>query len=456
MQINLSFDASVKNAPAGFMPAIEDAAQILDTMITNNVTVTINVGYGEIGGAAIPANDLAEGGPLLGTDLSYQTLVADLAANGDPTEQGILAALPANASSQILSGLYVSPTQQAVFGLIGNDVATPAGQIGFSSTLPFDYNLSDQAVAGEYSILSVAEHELTHALGRTTDDGGLLLANYSAPGVLANSTVRTAPTPGYFSVNGGVTNLGTYASFAADPTDWATTSAVSGDAFAGATAPDVAGTITAVDQRELSALGFTINPSAPGNFLVTTAGSAPGYGVSGVPYSGPVQGLQWQLLYPGNQPAFDITATTSNTFIATGSGEDAISVALANGNNVLDGGTGSNFMTGGTGNDTFFVDDRSPTSDIWSTIAGAHAGDSVTVWGITPADFSLKWLNNQGAAGATGLTLSAASPNTPDVNMTLAGFSTADLADNKLVVSYGTTPNEPGLPGSIYMQISVT
>jgi hypothetical protein len=39
-----------------------------------------------------------------------------------------------------------------------------------------------------------------------------------------------------------------------------------------------------------------------------------------------------------------------------------------------------NFLTGGTSNDTFYIDDRNPTSPVFSTIANFHASDNATVW----------------------------------------------------------------------------
>ena len=99
----------------------------------------------------------------------------------------------------------------------------------------------------------------------------------------------------------------------------------------------------------------------------------------------------------------DVTATEPNVFISLdgSSGEDAIAVNQVNGNNVLNGSTGSSFLYGGTGNDAFFVDDRNPPagSDIWSTVVGFHSGDAATIWGVTPCDFNLAWVDGQGTAG---------------------------------------------------------
>lgn len=106
----------------------------------------------------------------------------------------------------------------------------------------------------------------------------------------------------------------------------------------------------------------------------------------------------------------NVKAGVQNVFIHTGSGEDALDVSMVNGNNVLDGSTGSNFLVGGTGNDTFFVDDRGAPAAIWSTVVNLHAGDSATVWGVSPSDFGLTWMDGQGAAGSTGLTLTRDRP----------------------------------------------
>jgi Ca2+-binding RTX toxin-like protein len=163
-------------------------------------------------------------------------------------------------------------------------------------------------------------------------------------------------------------------------------------------------------------------------------------------YSGPVAGLQSECVSvtPDN---LNISVSTPNWFIHSGSGTDAI--AVSNGTNVIDGGTGSNFLTGGSGTDTFFVDDRIATSDIWSTVVGFHSGDAATVWGVTPQGFSLQHFDNAGAAGFTGLTLSATAAGKPNANLTLSGFTSADLTNGRLSVSFGTDPGS----GSNYMLI---
>jgi Ca2+-binding RTX toxin-like protein len=163
-------------------------------------------------------------------------------------------------------------------------------------------------------------------------------------------------------------------------------------------------------------------------------------------YSGPVSGLQCEYISITTDK-LNISVSTPNWFIHSGSGDDAIAVNA--GTNVLDGGTGSNFLTGGSGTDTFFVDDRGPAADIWSTVVGFHAGDAATIWGVTPQDFSISWLDGQGAAGFTGLTLRAAATGRPTASLTLAGFSQADIGSGRLSVSFGSDPAS----GSAFMYI---
>ncbi len=167
---------------------------------------------------------------------------------------------------------------------------------------------------------------------------------------------------------------------------------------------------------------------------------------TGHPYSGPVAGLENEYV---NVTAdnINIAVSTPNWFIHSGNGDDAI--AVNSGTNVLDGGAGSNFLTGGSGTDTFFVDDRGPAADIWSTVVGFHAGDAATIWGVSAQDIGLAWVDGQGATGYTGLTLHATAAGRPTASLTLAGFSQGDLNNGRLSVMFGTDPGS----GSAYMYV---
>jgi serralysin len=144
----------------------------------------------------------------------------------------------------------------------------------------------------------------------------------------------------------------------------------------------------------------------------------------------------------------NVTANIPNVFIKTGSGTDAINVSTVGGSNVLDGSTGSNFLTGGSGADTFYLDDRNPTADVFSTVVGFHSSDNASVFGVNATDFTLNELNGQGAAGYTGLDFAFTAPGHANANIVLAGFSAADISNGALTVTYGTTSD-----GTQYMNV---
>jgi hypothetical protein len=195
----------------------------------------------------------------------------------------------------------------------------------------------------------------------------------------------------------------------------------------------------------------TPTPTA-GNFTVADQTTGQQTFVDGDTYSGPVAGLSQEVVLVTSD-SLNVTANMPNVFIHTGSGTDAIDVSPMGGTNVLDGSTGSNFLTGGSGNDTFFLDDRSPASDVFSTIVNFHSGDNATVFGVNPTDFTVTALDNQGAAGYTGLDFAFSAPGHPDANIVLTGYSVADVTSGRLTVSFGTTPDEPGVPGSQYLNV---
>jgi hypothetical protein len=184
-------------------------------------------------------------------------------------------------------------------------------------------------------------------------------------------------------------------------------------------------------------------PAPPATaFSITNTTTGVSSSVTGEPYVGPVAGLVTDYITI-TPDSLAIAAVTPNVFIHTGSGDDAISVL--SGRNVLDGGTGSNFLTAGTGIDTFFVDARNASSDTWSTVVGAKTGDDVTVFGITPDNFAVSWVDGQGAVGAFGLTMHATSASHPQASFTLAGFSTADLGSGRVTTASGANGSEPYL-----------
>src|SRR6266851_7446289 len=56
--INVNYDSSVANAPAGFTTVVGQVVQYFESHFFDPVTININVGYGEVNGSSLPAGDI--------------------------------------------------------------------------------------------------------------------------------------------------------------------------------------------------------------------------------------------------------------------------------------------------------------------------------------------------------------------------------------------------------------
>ncbi len=273
MDINLVYDPSVSVAPSGFTVALTYAAQILDHLITDPITVNISVGWGEIGGTPISSG--AEGGPANGTVVPYTTLLADLRTHADlAAAQEAIANAPTYDPSGG-AGFFVSSAQEKAWGMLPANASGLDGQVGFSDYAGYDFSTTNLAVPGEWDFVGVALHELTHALGRVSglqpNWGNLTvldLFQYAAPGQIDLSSYQ----PAYFSIDGGHTSLGTFD----DTLDWADwTSSVPADAFdlSGALGTDLV--LSPTDVTLMDAIGFDVACFAAGTRIRTSRGDVP-------------------------------------------------------------------------------------------------------------------------------------------------------------------------------------
>ena len=275
-------------------------------------------------------------------------------------------------------------------------------------------------------------------------------ANPSDSAVLTISGGGSLSGPGLVSAGGS--GDPTYTVAAASPT--ALTATLRGLVFtpAGTTPGTSTMTLKVSDGPQTATDSTTtviVQPPQPPisrNFQVSDQTIGASTSVNGAPYSGPVPGLAQQLVLvtPDN---LNVNATIPNVFIHSGAGTDALNVSLANGNNILDGSTGSNFLVGGTGQDTFFLDDRNLTADVYSTVVNFHTGDNATVFGVTAADH-VSIQDGLGAVGAKGLTYTFSAAGKPNASIVIAGYTTADLNNGRLSVTFGSNPDLPGQPGS--------
>ncbi len=264
--INVIYDSSVANAPAGFTAAIAAVVSFYESHFTNPVTITVDVGYGEIDGQPLGSGALGESETFL-TSVSYadlrSALVASANAIGDPAA---VATLP---TASPVSGQFWVPTAEAkALGLM--DASTSVdGYVGFSN-IPnlFAYNDSNGVPASQYDFFGVVAHEFSEVMGRQMLDGQnfygaagyepLDLFHYSAPGVRDFS----GTTPGYASADGGQTALDHFnTNPGGDFGDWA--GSAGHDAFLAFSSPGVVNAVTAADLVVMSLLGWKPSSTTP-------------------------------------------------------------------------------------------------------------------------------------------------------------------------------------------------
>ncbi len=261
MIINVTYDSSVSSAPASFTSTVNAVVQYFETEFVNPITINIDVGYGEVGGQLLGTGALGESITYL-SSYSYSQIRSALSAGAtSAADQTALASLPS--SDPGAGGSYWVATAEAkAMGLAGASGSLD-GYVGFSSAPGiFDYNNADGVTAGQYDFFGVVAHEISEVMGRFVMGGSsytpLSLFDYSAAGVRDMSGAQ----PGYFSINGGSTNLDSFNSNAGgDLADWA--SSAGNDAFLAFAKPGVVLPVTPTDLTELDVMGWNLASSSP-------------------------------------------------------------------------------------------------------------------------------------------------------------------------------------------------
>jgi hypothetical protein len=364
MEINLVFDSSVSNAPAGFTSAIEYAVSVLDAAFTNPVTINIDVGWGEVGGTSLLAGDLGESLSFL-SSYSYSAIKGALIAEGNsPIQQSAYATLPATDPTKG-SGLEITTAEAKALGLLPGSGTSIDGDVGFDSTASWSFSPTATPTQNAYDFIAVAEHEISEVLGRLALSGAysvIDLFRFSAPGVRELSPSRRGSnTTGYFSIDNGAHNLGTWNNVTTngDLGDWYPSGPAPGgnDAFNDYSNAGVINALSQDDLELMNVLGW--DPSAPANTVI----NGETYFVS----SGAIgSGLIVQ----------------SGGFVNAASGGIVSGVTISGGTVLLSAGAvvsgGIAFASGGT---LEILGTQMPSA----TISGFSAGDTIDLASVAPA-----------------------------------------------------------------------
>src|SRR5579883_170219 len=269
--INLVPDASVTQEfganyqSSTFWTEVQAAANFFETHFFDPITVTIDVGWGEIDGQTVPGGEAES--EQNQTQFTFSQIVEALTKDAQSANDATAVAhLPTQDPGPGGSDFTISYAEARALGL-STFVPPQDGYIGFAT----DWAPTDP------DYLGVVEHEISEVLGRGSgiDAGtGTFSGAYSVLDLFRYSGGTAEPSsatgPGgstYFSIDGGATSLETFSSTAGeDPGgDWADGT---NDAFA-AVLPDGTAPVSATDLTEMDVLGYD---TAPRPIPVTSGG----------------------------------------------------------------------------------------------------------------------------------------------------------------------------------------
>src|SRR5258708_9021255 len=155
LNLVLDYESSALAAPQSFRDAMQTAANILDATIKENITIPIDVGYGEyLNNQITGLGTSAVGGDLNGTYVSYTSLRAALASHETSAlDQTFVNSLPNTTSVNGMSGFYVPSAIEKALGRISPTASPISCAVGIGTGIP----TSD--------LVGLALHAFTHAMG---------------------------------------------------------------------------------------------------------------------------------------------------------------------------------------------------------------------------------------------------------------------------------------------------
>ncbi len=300
MQVNIVFDALAQMAPQYFKGAIQAAAKLLGATFKNNISLNVEVGYGEYPDGRTPEKPGgASAAPSTGVFDSYEQVRSWLAGNADAAAQSGIDALPQTVTIQGQQQVTVWRAQEKLMGQIASNDAGLDGYAGFATNISAN------------SLMGTALHELTHAMGRVnygTQPDIFDLYRFTSPGtrLFAGDVPNSAS---YFSLDGGRTDLADYGQ-ASDPSDFLNTGArTPNDPFNEYYDGSTVQGLTSIDLLEMESLGYQANQGTSSIFAIAALSADKPDGLKGTtPYS-------FEITRSG-----DLTQATTLTYNVAGSG----------------------------------------------------------------------------------------------------------------------------------------
>ncbi len=292
------------NTPQAVVDAFNLAAANWTSVLGNNINVNVNLGWQSLAAGVLGQTtyDLVQ--------QDYGTVTAALKGSATSTDDlSAYANLQAGSSYNRLinhttdnpngansgtpyvdaaSLVAMTRANAKALGLLANPAGTDATLL-FNSTMPFDFNPSDGVTPGTYDFVTVATHELGHALGfvsvvnvleqmpgpaASLPSSILDLFRYSSASLAAGPGIIDCTAdkrPKYFSVNGGASSVAGFATgriygtgYPADHWQEFTYAGImSPESF-----PGLRRSISATDLRAFDVMGYAIPEPGPASLLV--------------------------------------------------------------------------------------------------------------------------------------------------------------------------------------------
>jgi hypothetical protein len=285
LQFKLIWDASVSTAPTSFMNGVIAAAQEYERLYTSPgqsaITLNIQVGYGEVNGTALGAGALGESSSN-GYLTNYATMSYFLRRDASNSSYNSSADATLGSTDPTHGGrIFYTSAEGKALGMVSGASTAVDGSIGISSAYPMDYTTDTRlatngaTAGGAFDAVAIAAHEISEVMGRLGSVGSIFGSNiYSALDLFRYSSSGVhdvTPTSGYFSVDGGHTNLGNYNNPAAggDAADWASAAGFH-DSYLAAVAPGNTAPLSANDMIENAVLGYKMTSLAVADTLHPT------------------------------------------------------------------------------------------------------------------------------------------------------------------------------------------
>ena len=344
MFINLIPDSSVENyfgsswASSSFWNALTYAADTLDSLIQNNITINLDVGWGEIktnpGSVDVSGLDIGESTNFGQTSYTYGAIINYLQSDNLSPIHSVFMNLPSQDPVSGSHAYLIGYSEQKVLGIISGSGSEIDGSIGFNPVDSYNFNINDPAVSNEYDFVGIAQHEITEAMGRilgensTTPHGLdlysiLNLFRYSSVGTIALNTENIfgqySPYDGstYFSLNGGTTSIENFSTSSRGLNDWA--SSAGNDAFDAVAKTNVENPITTADIQVMDALGYdmTSEPTISAGITLTSPFLLAAGETLDITSSGTIDGTgTLSALYAGPS-AVDVVVTNQGSIVLT-------------------------------------------------------------------------------------------------------------------------------------------